>query len=301
MSKGNSSPTSPRGRPGHGQADLFGHDLGASTAQGAAFASPTRRAPGGIRVGTSGYSFADWVGPFYPPGTRSGEMLGFYQHHFNTVEINATYYRIPPPRTMASMAERTPDDFAFMVKLPGPMTHKRDRDLGAVTAFRDALSPLVEAGKCAGLLAQFPYSFKHNPQNEDHLRWLTDVLPGTSMFAEFRHASWDLPDLDQRLDDLGLGFCAVDEPALAGLFPRRALQVGDTAYFRFHGRNARDWWSGGAQRYDYLYAEAELEQWTELVRNIAEQAKQTFIFFNNCHAGHAVINARMMEEMMGIE
>lgn len=294
-------PTPSRASPGSADAaghpppqpDLFG--------RGAPFAQPSRRATGRIRVGTSGYSFADWVGPFYPPGTRSGEMLSFYQQHFNTVEINATYYRIPPARTLASMAERTPSDFLFLSKLPGTLTHKRERDMGQVRAFQAAMAPLSEAGKSAGYLAQFPFSFKHGEESEDYLRWLRDAFPTTPLFAEFRHVSWDLPDLKPRLEDLGLGFCSVDEPALRGLFPKRAMLAGDTAYIRFHGRNACDWWSGGPRRYDYRYSQAELEQWKDFVRDLANEAKQTFIFFNNCHAGHAVINARMMEEMLGLE
>jgi uncharacterized protein YecE (DUF72 family) len=121
------------------------------------------------------------------------------------------------------------------------------------------------------------------------------------LFVEFRSASWDATDLDQLLAEIGLGFCSVDEPALTGLFPRRAYLVGDTAYVRFHGRNARDWWSGGSLRYDYKYTREELEQWTKLIREMAGRASQTYIFFNNCHAGHAVLNARMMEDLLGLE
>ena len=102
------------------------------------------------------------------------------------------------------------------------------------------------------------------------------------------------------LADLNVGFCAVDEPALPGLFPNRTFLVGDVAYVRFHGRNGGDWWTGGPLRYDYNYIEAELNQWTGLIREMAAKAKQTYIFFNNCHAGHAVLNARMMEELLGI-
>lgn len=289
------------------QPDLFGH-RGArvpfrATPQSLAapFSQPSRRKPGAIRVGTSGYSFADWVGPFYPHGTRSQDMLPFYQQHFSTVEINSTYYRIPPPRTLARMAERTPADFLFLSKLPATLTHQRERDLMQVRTFLAALAPLDEAGKNGGCLAQFPFSFRQGPASEDHLRWLREALGDTPLFVEFRHCSWDLPDLKERLTALGLGFCCVDEPSLRGLFPRRVMLSGDQAYVRFHGRNGREWWRGGPRRYDYLYTEAELEPWQGFVRDLAQQAKQTFVFFNNCHAGHAVINARMMEEILGLE
>jgi uncharacterized protein YecE (DUF72 family) len=276
------------------QPDLFG-------AQPQPTGAPSRSKPGPIRVGTSGYSFSDWVGSFYPPGTRAGEMLDYYQRHFNTVEVNATYYRLPPPATLRRMAERTAPDFRFMVKLPGSLTHQRDGDARAARDYGEVIQPLLDAGKYAGALAQFPFSFRRSPQNEDYLRWLKEALPGHPVFVEFRHASWDGPDLEDYVRALGCGFCSVDEPALAGLFPRRAVAVGPVAYVRFHGRNAGQWWSGGAQRYDYLYSRPELEPWAELVRDLATRAEQTYVFFNNCHAGQAVINARMMEEILGLE
>lgn len=252
-------------------------------------------------MGTSGYSFADWVGVFYPAGTRSGEMLDHYQRCFNTVEVNATYYRLPPPATLQRMAERTPADFRFMVKLPASLTHQREGGSRAAAGYGDVVRPLRDAGKYAGALAQFPFSFRRSPPHEDYLRQLKAMLPDHPLFVEFRHASWDHPELEASLHELDLGFCSVDEPALAGLFPRRAGVVGPVAYVRLHGRNAGQWWSGGAQRYDYLYSRAELEQWAGLIRDLAARAEQTYVFFNNCHAGQAVMNARMMEEILGLE
>ncbi len=256
--------------------------------------------PGPIRVGTSGYSFADWVGPFYPSKTRSSDMLSYYQRFFNTVEINATYYRIPSPATMERMAERTPADFQFMVKTPGALTHKRDRDNESVDLFMRAIEPLRVAGKFSGALAQFPYSFKFSEEAQTYLQWVQGNLAESPLFIEFRHDSWDNPVLEPMLTELGVGFCSVDEPALPGLYPPKGLLVGDVAYLRFHGRNEKDWWNGGDKRYDYLYKKSELEQWTTFVNDLATQARQTYIFFNNCHSGHAVMNARMMEELLGI-
>ena len=273
------------------QSDLFGSPAPAIT----------RCKPGPIRVGTSGFSFADWVGPFYPPGTRSSAMLDFYRNQFNTVEINATYYRMPTRNMMTRMLTRTPEDFRFMVKLPGALTHQRDREISPPREFLEACSPLIEAGRFAGALAQFPYSFQRSAQNEAYLKWLRNAVPGPPIFAEFRHVSWDAPDLTTMLEAVSLGFCAVDEPALTGLFPRRALRAGPISYVRFHGRNAADWWSGGALRYHYDYTAEELRQWVDLIKGMADGAEKTYLFFNNCHAGHAVKNARMMEELLGLE
>jgi len=260
-----------------------------------------RRKPGPIRVGTSGYSFADWVGPFYPPKTRSGAMLSYYQRFFSVVEINATYYRIPPPSTMKGMVERTPSDFQFMVKLPGSLTHERDRNPEPAEAFLRAIEPMRSANKFTGALAQFPFSFKFSEEAQTYLQWMRGNLAEIPLFVEYRHSSWDNPVLKPVLDELGAGFCSVDEPALPGLFPPKSLLVGDVAYVRFHGRNENDWWSGGPKRYDYLYKESELAQWSNFIKDLADRAKQTYVFFNNCHAGKAVLNARTMEELLGLE
>jgi len=282
------------------QHDLFGPPEPGPPAPRPPAAPARRAAPGAIRVGTSGYSFADWIGPFYPPGTARGAMLPFYDRHFNTVEINATYYRIPPPATLERMGARTSDDFRFMVKLPGDLTHKRETLAQPARAFREAIAPLQEQGKFAGALAQFPYRFRRSTAAEDYLARLRAALPALPLFAEFRHASWDRPDLGPRLAELGYGFCSIDEPDLRGLIPQRAELVGDVAYVRLHGRNARDWWGGGSERYNYLYRREELEEWAGLVRGLAREAQRTYVFFNNCHAGHAVVNARMLEELLDL-
>lgn len=288
------------------QNDLFGRfggpsDTGDSTGLARSGVPVARRKPGPIRVGTSGYSFDDWVGSFYPPGTQRHQMLDYYKRFFNTVEINATYYRIPPPATMQRMVERTPPEFDFMVKLPGALTHKRERTREPVDGFKEAIAPIAEAGKLAGALAQFPYSFHRTSEAESHLRWMRRVLPEVPLFAEFRHQSWDTSDLGGLLQEIGVGFCSVDEPALPGLIPRRALVVGDVAYARFHGRNAAAWWAGGSERYDYLYKRDELAEWAEILRRMGERASRTYVFFNNCHAGHAVLNAKMMEDLLGLD
>ena len=271
-----------------------------------------------IHIGTSGYSFADWVGPFYPPGTRSGDFLEYYATQFHCVEVNATYYRIPPPRTLAAMAGRTPGAFEFMVKLHRSMTHDRNPDPSseAVTdaEFLACLAPLKDAGKYRGLLAQFPYAFKRDESSKRHLERLRERLPGEPLWVEFRHASWMHPRLPDWLRERQLGYCAVDEPALRGLLPPVTHLTTDVGYVRFHGRNAGAWWGGGGadasgagarangggqgDRYDHEYTASELTEWLERIRALALQAKQTYLFFNNCHAGQAARSAKLMEELL---
>ena len=254
-----------------------------------------------IYLGTSGYSFRDWVGPFYPPGVRSAEMLPHYARSFSAVEINATYYRIPPPRIFARMAERTPPGFRFTVKLPAAATHERVRDPAVFDAFLSAVTPLEQAGKLYGFLAQFPSSFRPGEESYAHLEFLRARLSQRSLFAEFRHESWARSATFALLESLGVGFCAVDEPRLPGLFPPIVRPTGPVGYVRLHGRNADAWWSGdGSSRYDYLYNDRELAAWATAIRQLEAHSRDTFVFFNNCHAGHAARNALRMAEILEI-
>jgi len=270
-----------------------------------------------VFVGTSGWSFADWVGPFYPPGMKSSDFLVHYAKHFGCVEVNATYYRIPPPRTMEQIERKTPDGFRFIVKLNQAMTHERSLDPPLVSSFLDCIAPLKAAGKYHGLLAQFPWAFKRDEPSKAHLERLREALPGEPLWVEFRHDSWMHPKLADWLTERAIGYCAVDEPALPGLVPPVTHVSNGIGYVRFHGRNAKHWWDNGSARavvasggeppargsreqlrYDYDYSESELMQWLGRVQALAQKAKQTYLFFNNCHAGQAARNAKLMEELL---
>ena len=251
-----------------------------------------------VRIGTSGYSFADWVGNFYPPKIDKGKMLDYYVKHFSTVEINMTYYRIPSPRVFENMVSKAPSGFDFMVKVPQSFTHRRtdlDQD---IAAFREAITPLVESGKLSGLLAQFPYSFKFSPPTLDYLSVCRDAVAPNPLFVEFRHDGWVNRPMYDRLRGEQIGYVAVDEPPLRGLLKPNWFATTDTAYIRLHGRNAEQWWNGGALRYDYNYSHNELEYWKEKVRKIMKKVKKTYVFFNNCHLGQAADNAQQFAQML---
>jgi uncharacterized protein YecE (DUF72 family) len=254
-----------------------------------------------VVIGTSGFSFRDWVGPFYPAGTRSGAMLAYYAEHFAAVEVNATYYRIPPARTMASLDARTPANFEFVVKAHQSMTHESVvPEADTFAAFADCLAPLRAAGKFRGTLLQFPWAFRPTRAARTRLELLHERLtPHGPLFAEFRHASW----LDERvfrfLDERGIGYCSVDEPPLPGLVPPVARLTGPIGYVRLHGRNTKTWWGrGGGDRYDYDYSPAELHQWVQKIRELAERSSRVYVFFNNCHAGQAARNALLMKDLV---
>ncbi len=307
-----------------------------------------------IVLGTSGWSFKDWVGPFYPTGTDRAQMLDFYAREFLSVEVNSTYYRIPHPRTFEAIQKKTPPGFEFVVKTHHDMTHMQSRDPQLYRDFARSILPLREAGKLTGILAQFPYAFRRTPENQDYLRRLKDLLGGDEpVFVEFRHRSWMDEEVFQDLDREKLGYVSVDEPDLPGLVPPVARITGSIGYVRFHGRNKEKWWgergrgapdrgkprgeraaeaeaaqgvraqarvtadlgplfSGTADRpaeapqalrtsstrYDYSYSEDELREWVEKIREMTNQAKKTFVFFNNCHVGQAATSAKLMRKLL---
>lgn len=252
-----------------------------------------------ILVGTSGYSFPDWVGPFYPPGLKSADMLSFYSERFPAVEVNSTYYRVPPPRVTARMAEKTPPAFRFVVKAPQSLTHERRLDPAEMAAFRACLEPLQAADKLDGVLLQFPWSFRPDPTSRRFLAGTRAALPDLPLWAEFRNARWASADTFADLRAHGLGYCIVDEPALPGLMPPVVELTAPAGYVRFHGRNAANWWGrGGGDRYDYLYSPPELMAWVARIHDLARRAEKVYVFFNNCHAGQAARNAQLMQELL---
>ena len=152
------------------------------------------------------------------------------------------------------------------------------------------------------VLAQFPWSFKHTPENERFLETVRDELPDLPVVVEFRNAAWIRDETFDRLRDLGLGCCCVDEPRLHGLVPPFAVATAPVGYVRFHGRNAAKWWrhEHAWERYDYLYSQEELAEWVPRIREIAAQAEKTYVFFNNHYEGKAGQNARQLAELLNL-
>jgi uncharacterized protein YecE (DUF72 family) len=254
-----------------------------------------------IRVGTSGYSFEDWRGVFYPEKVAKGKMLDHYVKHFNTVEINSTYYRIPHPAVMYNLVKKAPEGFDFVVKVPQSFTHKRDKMADEVEAFSEAIKPFEEAGNLSGLLAQYPYSFKFNPTSLDHISRCRDAVDPNPLFVEFRHDSWVNREMYDRLRGEGIGYVCVDEPQLRGLLKPDLFATTDTGYVRLHGRNADQWWTGGNLRYDYSYSDEELNEWIVKIRKIRDKVSKLYVYFNNCHVGQAVGNAQSFLKMLAQE
>ena len=254
-----------------------------------------------VRLGTSGYSFRDWKGPFYPPGTAQREMLPWYARQFDTVELNSPYYGIMPASTTEGMVSRTPEGFRFSVKLHSSMTHGRDAGESEWSAYRDMVRPLEESGRLACCLAQFPYSFKASPESAGYVLGLREKLEPVPLAAEFRHDGWYRQEVLERLAEGGVALVSVDLPALSHLPPRAPVGGSPFGYVRFHGRNAGKWWDGGQLRYDWAYSREELSGWMPGLRWLARQSDTIYLFFNNCHAGKAIDGAAMMRELLDEE
>ena len=274
---------------------------GADASPGGEVAVSGEEKLGEVRVGTSGYSFADWVGPFYPPGIAKGKMLDHYAGYFDTVEINSTYYRVPHAAVFYHLDQKTPPGFEFMVKAHRSLTHDRRDQVEAAQQLTDAVEPLMRAGKLKGILAQFPWSFKCSPSALEYVRSGKDLFGGAPLFVEFRHNSWVRDDVLAALAEAGIGYVCVDEPQLPGMLAPATHTTTEVGYVRLHGRNAEKWWTGGSERYDYTYLDVQLREWVKRVEDIRKKANKVFLFFNNCHLGQAVKDAGRMIKLLGMK
>jgi uncharacterized protein YecE (DUF72 family) len=257
----------------------------------------------GVRIGTSGFSYDDWRGFFYPEALPKREMLAYYAGRFPTVEVNATYYQIPPPTTFSQMARKVPRGFRFAVKAHRDMTHAEEFLPESFQQFRAAVEPLREAEMLGCVLGQFPWSFKATPQNRAALERFRAELPDLPVVIEFRNAGWVSEETFALLRELGFGFCGVDEPRLKGLMPQVVKATSPIGYVRFHGRNAAKWWQHeqAYERYDYLYTEDELAEWVPRIEELADETQETFVFFNNHYQGKAGQNAQMLALLLSLE
>jgi uncharacterized protein YecE (DUF72 family) len=253
-----------------------------------------------IYIGTSGFSYEDWVGPYYPQELKKPEWLSFYAHEFNTLELNSSYYGIPTTFSMERMAQKTPDGFQFTVKAHQDMTHKREGNQEVFTQFVAALKPMIEHGKLGCVLAQFPSSFHNAPESRDYLKLVRERLADLSVVVEVRNRDWLSDETFALLRELKLGFCCVDEPRFSSLMPPIAEATSDVAYVRFHGRNAKKWWTHKEawERYDYTYKPEELQEWVPKLQGLAEKSPKLFVFANNHYRGQAIDTARQLKLML---
>jgi len=251
-------------------------------------------------LGTSGFSYNDWVGNFYPAGMPRAEWLSYYAREFNTCEVNSTFYALPKPSNLKAMADKTGDGFLFCFKANQEMTHQRDDNAHVFKAFCQVLQPIIAAGKLGCILAQFPYSFGFDRRNWDYLSLFKERLGGLPVVIEFRNARWLRSEVFDWLREHELGFCCVDEPRLPNLLPPLAETTSNISYVRFHGRNSAKWWQHeqAYERYDYSYTPQELSEWLPKIHKLDSVAEKTFVFANNHWRGQAVSTIRQLRLML---
>ena len=247
-------------------------------------------------VGTSGYSFADWVGTFYPPGTPRGKMLANYVQHFQAVELNFTYYRMPTAGTLEKIERNSPDNFTFWIKANQETTHKQNRSVA--TEFIENLHPLTDSRKLAGVVLQFPQSFHRTVANRKYLAAATEDFQSLPVAVEFRHCSWQDTSVIDGLRERNVTLVIPDVPNLPGLYRHPPAATTATGYLRLHSRCAEKWYAGAAERYDYNYSVEEMTELIEQWKDLDTPAEQVFAFFNNCHHGQAAENAEAFRRIL---
>ena len=253
-----------------------------------------------IYLGTSGFSYNDWVGNFYPAGMPKREWLTYYAREFDTCEVNSTFYALPKSSSLKAMAEKTGEGFLFCFKANQGMTHQRGDNAPIFEAFCQVLEPIITAGKLGCILAQFPYSFGFDRRNWDYLGVVKERLGELPVVIEFRNAHWLRSEVLDWLRHHELGFCCVNEPPLPNLLPPVAEATAQIGYVRFHGRNSAKWWQHeqAYERYDYSYTPEELSEWLPKIQKLDSVAEKTFIFANNHWRGQAVSTIRQLRLML---
>jgi uncharacterized protein YecE (DUF72 family) len=298
----------------------------------------TEMAHADIRIGTSGWSYDDWVGPFYPQElrTRKSDWLAYYGRFFDTVEINSTFYRMPNEpmvKRWINVGSKL-EAFEFSLKLPQSVTHEtlveakvEDARQIAGDFEKKVVQPLAENDLMGCILIQLSPYFRRYDQKtkEDNLERFETLFKTLNYsdyryVAEFRHSSWlndsrnDLSeDTLKLLREYNIGLCKTDGPG----FPITKTDTAPHSYIRFHGRNSDIWFKGRKyeedkkkgdvagdkrfNRYDYTYSKDELNFWVPVVKNsIKKKDAQGRLYFNNHPHGQAVQNAFMMMDLVGL-
>jgi uncharacterized protein YecE (DUF72 family) len=234
-----------------------------------------------VRIGSSGWSYEHWRGVLYPESGPTARWLELYAESFDTVEVNASFYRLPQRKTVARWAVATPAGFCFAVKASRYLTHvKRLREVrDGVALLTDRIAPLAEAGKLGPVLWQLPARFHRD--DERLASALRELPPGRHAF-EFRDQSWLADDVYALLREHGAALVVADR---AGSPPVPRVDTADWTYIRFHhgrGHNGR-------------YTLAELRRWAGRIRSAAGDV---YAYFNNDWEGFAIANARTLLELL---
>jgi len=232
-------------------------------------------------LGTSGWSYPDWKGRFYPPELPSSDWLPFYASHFATVEINMTFYRFPKPETLRGWLERTPAHFSFTLKANRQITHlKKLRNVKSEVRYFTILAGSLRE-KLGCILFQLPPSITRDLDLLEE--FLSTLSPEFKNVIEFRHESWYDESVWERLRVHRVTTCTVSSAQVPG----SPVETSSVAYFRFHGLT-------GGHRYNY--SDEELAQWAETIKKV--KAEESYVYFNNDYQAYAVSNCQKLAGLL---
>ena len=268
-----------------------------------------------IYVGLTGWGDHPDV---YSPGSKQKDKLVDYSAHFPIVELDSSFYAVQPERNISKWIRETPDNFQFVVKAYQGMTgHQRGENPFATReemfeAYRLSVRPLKEAGKLAMVLLQFPPWFDCQKDHVDEIRAIIAELQEFDLAIEFRHQSWYANGMKEKtlefLREHGLIHSVCDEPQAGDgsipLVPESSRK--DKVLLRLHGRNVHGWLNpGNAEkwrevRYLYDYNRKELEEISNAVKRLEQQAERVYVIFNNNSGGHAAGDAKQFQELNGL-
>lgn len=256
-----------------------------------------------IRVGPAGWSYKDWEGTVYPPHGSRFDHLSYLAGWFDTIEVNSSFYRIPPPTHAKSWVRRVAgnDAFRFTAKSYRGFTHEKSAlSVEDVAAFREFLAPFAAEGRLGCVLHQFPWSFRNGEESRERLSQLIEAFRGFPQVVEVRHGSFQSEEFVTFLRELDVGFANVDQPLFSDSVKPATIVTGNVAYARFHGRNYQKWFAHEEswERYDYLYSKEELAPWVGRIREMASE-KDVYVVTNNHFRGQAIVNAGDLKRELG--
>jgi uncharacterized protein YecE (DUF72 family) len=292
-----------------------------------------------IHIGTCSWTEKTLIesGEFYPKEVKTAEgRLRYYAGQFDTVEVDSSYYAIPDKRNTYLWVDRTPENFIFHIKVYGALTGHgidprtlpkdifdmlpaKDKAQARIyikesfllqtiaDRFRESLRPMIYAKKLGVLVFQYPPWFQYGTRNMDHILTCKNLVQGLPVAVEFRHGSWFTADhLDSVLQffkKYQLTYITADEPQYGNLATAPFLPnvTTETAYFRFHGRNKKNWLKKDIEtslRFAYLYSDEEMKEFVSHIRGVGKKAKVTYAMFNNCHGGFAMKNALRLKVLL---
>ncbi|MFX1325962.1 MAG: DUF72 domain-containing protein [Promethearchaeota archaeon] len=253
-----------------------------------------------VLIGTSGWGYDEWIGPFYPKSLKKEDFLLFYSEIFFTNEINTTFYNIPSRWTVENWANKTPQNFLFSAKIPQTVTHEHLLDIRTcmddLERYLQVMEPLIEAKKMLSFLIQLP-PFFNKKEHFNILKEFIDSWPGDLkkadyyLVVEFRHKSWMTDEVFEYLNQKLLTYCAVIEPLLP---PRMDITNPEFAYIRFHGYGDKIW-------FDYFFKDEEIRKWADLIKEVIPKAEKIGIYFNNHFSGYAAKNALMLMKELNLK